>query len=160
VFLICLLGALQIACADIIVPPKVSNAIEFVVGSETLYINQKASSMDVAPFIFDDHTYVPVRSLLDAIGVADDQIAWDPSSLSVNFPYRIRAGATAPQFTIRLSDPNVYVNGTEVTGTMDGPPILRGGRIFVPVRFVADVFKCPVSWNASALSVTVDAPVY
>lgn len=160
VFLICLSGTLQIACADIIVPPKYSDTIEFLVGSETLYVNQKASPMDVAPFIFNDRSYVPVRSLLEAIGVANDQISWDPSSLSVKFPYRRRAGVTAPEYMLRLSDPQVYINGTEVAGTLDAPPIMRDGRIFVPVRFVAEFFGCSVSWNAGAQSVTFNAPVF
>ncbi len=36
---------------------------------------------------------------------------------------------------------------------------MKQGRVFVPARLAAELFRCTVTWNAAERSVTVNVPV-
>ncbi len=89
------------ARADILVPPKYYNDIKFVVGSGAFYVNQKPAALDAPPFIAGGRAYIPVRFLLEAIGMPDGSIAWDAAAQSVEFPYRLGVSGNAPRIRSR-----------------------------------------------------------
>lgn len=60
-------------------------SVVFRIGVSAYVVNnQTIVKMDVAPFIQNDRTFVPVRFLGNALGVTDDRIVWDnPSQTAI-----------------------------------------------------------------------------
>lgn len=103
------------------------------------------NGMDVAPFIENDRTYVPVRYLAYALGVADKDVAWDDKTKTVTLSMD---GTT---LELKVGDKTLYVNGKPQV--MDVAPLLRDGRVFLPARFVAEAFGFDVSWQDPIIAI-------
>lgn len=72
---------------------------------------------------------VPIRALMEAF---DAEVVWDeanPDVVTVNYD-----GGT--QIVMNVDDETYTINGEE--GTMDTVPVNNNGRVYVPVRFVAE----------------------
>jgi hypothetical protein len=48
-----------------------------------------------------------------------------------------------------------WVNGEEVA--LEAPPVLRGGRTLVPIRFIAESLGAEVEWDAARRAVVITA---
>lgn len=110
-----------------------------VPSSTQIIIDNKLTTMDTAPYIRNDRTYVPIRALSEGF---EANVIWKPDDRSV---------------TVFLSDRTVVMNVgqpyywiSDEVYTIDVVPEIQEqtGRTFVPIRFVAE-----------ALSFIVD-PVY
>ncbi|MFX4262638.1 copper amine oxidase N-terminal domain-containing protein [Pelotomaculum propionicicum] len=122
-----------------ITPP----AAVFIVGRDEYEVNGVKNTMDAAPYIRDDRTYLPVRYLARAAGVADDNIAWNPADRSIE----IRKGDKVVKLEIGSS--LMYLNNTRVQ--MDvAPEIIAPGRAMLPMRWIAEALGYDVYWDAAA----------
>ena len=101
--------------------------------------------MDVAPFIDNSRTYVPLRYVATAIGA---DVKWDQNTQTATFN---RDGIIA---NVRLKDKNININNGSVV-QMDVMPKLVQNRIFVPIRFVSDIFGNDLNWDQATQTVTV-----
>lgn len=110
----------------------------------------RAKDMDAAPFIRDSRVYVPVRYLGHALGLPDTGITWEDADQSVTM--------TAESTTVRLSvgSYKLSVNGRE--STMDAAPVLAGGRVYLPARWVAEALGYEVGWDGNARAVLAGPP--
>lgn len=85
---------------------------------------------DAAPYVDSNwRTMVPIRALMEAF---DAEVVWDeanPDVVTVNYD-----GGT--QIVMNVDDETYTINGEE--GTMDTVPVNNNGRVYVPVRFVAE----------------------
>jgi copper amine oxidase-like protein len=125
---------------------------KFVVGDAkyTVLTNGEEieKTMDVAPFVnADGRTLLPVRYMANAVGLSSDQIVWNPETRTVTL-----FGDKVVQVTI---DSNVLiVSGTPIT--MDTAAVIKDGRTFLPVRFIAQALGFDVDWEAATKTVTVE----
>jgi hypothetical protein len=103
--------------------------------------------MDVAPYIEDDRTYLPVRFVANALGVPDSNIIYDPASQRVI----LFKGNNVVQFTIGSTI--MLVKGVAVT--MDVAPEIRGGRTCLPIAWTAQAFAVGVIWDATTQTITL-----
>jgi len=103
--------------------------------------------MDVAPYIKDGRTYLPVRYVADALGVTEDNILWDPVTRSVT----IFKGDRIAQMTIDST--TLLVNGVEIN--MDVAPEITNGRTMLPVRWMTQALGAGIAWDAETQTVTV-----
>lgn len=103
----------------------------------TIRVDEKKLMPDQDPYIEDARTFVPIRFIAKALGAKE--INWDASSktavlkkegLEIELPYKSTV---------------VLVNDTKKT--LDAPINILEGRIFVPLRFVAETFNCDVLWD-------------
>jgi N-acetylmuramoyl-L-alanine amidase len=83
-------------------------------------------NMDAAPFISDGRTLVPVRYLADALRA---QTAWNGATRTITI------SGSGTTISLTLGSTTLTVNGR--TQTMDVAPVLRGGRTYLPARYVA-----------------------
>lgn len=113
---------------------------EFTIGQKTYYSNGSSLAMDVAPFIKNGRTLVPVRYLALAIGVAPADILWDAAKMQMT----MKKGAMTVVLTIGSS--NILVNGQVVR--MDTAPLIDNQRTFLPARYVAEAFGFEVEWES------------
>jgi len=118
---------------------------QFQVGSRTYWVDGKPYQMDAAPFTEKGRTYVPLRYLALALGVAEKDIGWDAGSATVT----LKLGDTTVKLTVGKK--TMYVNGK--AKEMDVAPVVRNGRTYLPARWVAEAFGYEVKWDASSQKV-------
>ncbi|MCL0068011.1 stalk domain-containing protein, partial [Peptococcaceae bacterium] len=124
---------------DVYEEGELVKSVVFKVGVKEYVVNDaERHPMDVAPFIYDGRTFVPVRFLGHALGVPNEQIEWDGATKT--------ATLTRGQYTIALTIGNKTALHNGVEYHMDVSPQLVQGRIQLPARFVAEGLGYNVAW--------------
>jgi len=121
---------------------------KFVIDAKTYKVGDVEKVMDVAPFIQDGRTMLPVRFVAEALGVSEDNIIWNAVTKQVT----IMKGDRIAQLTI--GSDKMLVNG--VTVTMDTKAAVKDGRTVLPVRFVAQALGANIAWDEATRTVTVN----
>ncbi len=127
---------------------KLVKSVVFKIGVPYYVVDGKTPGvkMDVAPFIHNDRTFVPVRFLGNALGVTDDRITWDNATQTATLK-----GAKAT-LSMTIGKPEVVSNG--VAKTIDVAPMLVDpGRTMLPARFVAEGLGYQVEWDEATQTV-------
>jgi hypothetical protein len=132
-------------------PGETRATTTFTIGSTSYTVVEAEvaveKTMDVAPYIKDGRTYLPVRFVAEALGVTEDNILWDPVSRKVT----IFKGDRIAQMTIDST--TLLVNGVELT--MDVAPEITNGRTMLPVRWMTQALGAGIVWDAETQTVTV-----
>jgi hypothetical protein len=120
---------------------------EFVIGQTSYTNNGESVTMDAAPYIANSRTMVPIRYVANACGISENDITWNESTKTatingLNTVVTIKMGSN----TIQTS------NGTI---TMDTVAVNNNGRIYVPLRFIANALGANVAWDASTKTITL-----
>jgi len=140
----------KVAVGTVITPAPVDVTKEatFVIGQSTYKLNGVDITMDVAPYIKDGRTFMPIRYVAQSLGVADNNILWNDTEKSVVI---IKSGI----FVKLVIGSNVMtVNGTSIT--MDvAPETVDPGRTMLPLRFVAQALGADVQWDEATQTVTI-----
>lgn len=118
-----------------------------IIDSYLMSIDGVPYYMDIAPYIMNDRTYLPVRYVAQILGVRDEDIGWDESTRTVSLK---RNGTTV---NMQLDSLNLQVNGNDIT--MDAAPHIHRGRTMLPVRFLAEAFHAQVVWDQVKEQVTI-----
>ena len=106
--------------------------VTLTIGSKNMDINGSAKPMDVAPLIYQNRTFVPLRAVGEAFGADFD---WDAKN------YKITISLNGTTIVMKPGQKTYTING--VQKTMDVAPYIVAGadRTMIPVRFVSDGFK-------------------
>lgn len=162
---------------------KAEAAIEvakFIVGEKSYYVKGEQHDMDVAPFIDENgRVQVPVRFLAYSIGIPENGVGFEvPPGYSND---RGIVALTKSNITMRLeigskdfglTGDEAYGWGGEAYGWGKGPkhdmdtaPVLYNDRVFLPARYVANVFGYEVKWDPLTNAVKIldfsnDPPLY
>lgn len=142
-------AAVQVANAKCVTPApgEVSKVATFTIGSTTYKIGETEYTIDVAPFIENGRTYLPVRFVANAVGVADANIMWDDSTWTAT----LIKGDRVVQ--LKINSKVMKLNGVEIA--MDVPAKWVSGRTVLPIRWVAQALGCTVDWDEATQTVTV-----
>ncbi len=109
----------------------------------TLYINGiDARDYKEQPIVREDRLFLPVRSVTEAMGVKAD---WDKKSKTV----------TVGDIEMVVGEKDYVANGEKKT--MDVAPFIEKDRTYVPVRFLAEGMKLPVTWDGKNRAAIVGA---
>ncbi|MDK2888068.1 MAG: hypothetical protein PWP72_946 [Thermoanaerobacter sp.] len=129
---------------DVYENQKLVKSVVFVVGTREYFVNGQTPGvkMDVAPFVEQGRTFVPVRFLSNALGVEDKNIGWDEKARLVTLKQ-----PGYPVVELVVGSKQLKSNG-KVTN-MDVSPLVRSGRTFLPARWVAEALGYQVEWDAS-----------
>ncbi|MBP2016790.1 hypothetical protein J2Z79_000163 [Symbiobacterium terraclitae] len=111
-----------------------------------LVINGVEIRPDVPPMIQDGRTLVPIRFLAEPLGFA---VAWDGDTGTVTL-----SGPKVIQLTVGRDE--AVVDGAAVV--LDAPAVNVGGRVLIPLRFVAEQLGAEVGWDGESRTVAVSAP--
>ena len=121
--------------------------VRFVIGQTSYNVEGVPQQMDVAPYLKDGRTFLPLRYVGLSLGVDPDDIVWDGTTATLT------KGDTVVKVTLGSKD--VLVNDQPVA--MDVmPELVPPGRIMLPYRFVAEAFGATVAWNGVERSVTMN----
>jgi len=120
----------------------------FSIGSTTYVVGEETRTMDVAPEIKDERTFVPIRYLVYSLGVTEEGITWNEKKQEITL--------TKDDSTIGLTiGSNIQtVNGEE--REMDVAPYIKNGRTMLPARWVAEPFGAKVDWDEATQQVKIE----
>ena len=121
--------------------------LKLQVDSKTAYINNIEKALDVPPTVVKGRTMVPLRFVSDAFGSA---IEWNSVEQMATIT---RAGT---KIILWVGKNTAIINGNQVQ--IDAPPVILGGRLLVPLRFISEPFGAAVEWNALTRGITIIWP--
>jgi hypothetical protein len=125
---------------------KVGKLLE-ATGSKDIhaFVDGKLVKSDVAPFIQNGRALVPVRAISAALKA---DVKWDPETRTVD----ITRGELT--ITLYLGKKEAKVKGKKVM--LDTVPVLKKGRVFLPLRFVSEQLNANVTWQPEGKIVIID----
>lgn len=126
-------------------PSEARQTAVFTINSTTYTVNGVQSTMDVAPYIKDSRTYLPIRYVAYALGISPENVIWD--GVKATFIGQGRVVQVTPGSAI------LSINGAPVT--MDVVAEVVNGRVMVPFRWVAQAFGAQVDWDEATQTVTM-----
>ena len=112
---------------------SVGDVVVMSIGSNEIIVNDAKATIDAAPMVQNDRTYVPFRALAEAFGA---EVAYDEATQAVT------AELNGVKVVMTIGSATYTVNDAEKT--MDVAPFINGSRTMVPVRFVAEAFGIKV----------------
>jgi len=128
---------------------KASTPQENPTGVDDYYLTINGKSIAERPFAVNGRTLVPLRVISEEMGA---KVGYTHETLLVT----IEKGDTKIELVIGSNV--AVVNGTTVT--LEAPSMLKDGRTFVPVRFVAESLGVDVEWNAPRREVKIGEDKY
>lgn len=119
---------------------EIYKIIRLNINKTIAYINiDKEVLIDVPPLIQNNRTFVPLRFIAEAFNA---QVDWDPNKRQVT----IRLGNTEINLWIGNKMTTISTDKDMYNFELDAEPFIRNGRTLIPIRFVAETFKCQVDW--------------
>ncbi len=100
-------------------------------------LNGDYINMEVAPYLENGVTYVPLRFLSDVFDA--DEVKWNDITKEATVNYKER--------TIVVMENSDIAKVDDTETKMNGIAKITGGRLFVPLRFFAEAFGLQVNWN-------------
>lgn len=109
-----------------------------------IIVNGSHIKTDSAPFIEYDTTFVPIRFISEALGAS---VNWDENAKKASI-YK-----NGNEIIIYENNKTAYVNNKKIT--LNKSARIESGRLFVPVRFVAEAFGASVNWDDDFYNVEI-----
>ena len=111
----------------------VGDVVVMSIGSNEIVINDAKGTIDAAPIVENNRTFVPFRALAEAFGAT---VAYDEATQAVT------AELNGVTVVMTIGSAEYTVNGEAKTA--DVAPFINGSRTMVPVRFAAEAFGIKV----------------
>lgn len=111
----------------------------------TVTLDGAKMSFDTAPKTVDGRTMVPYKALADKVGAT---VAWDERTKKVTMT---RDGK---KVELTVGSKKALSGGQTID--LDAAPVLEGGRVLVPLRFVGESLGIWVTWNASTSTAALE----
>ena len=128
---------------NIEVDPPAPAVVMMWIGSTTYTVDGEEATMDVAPFIENDRTFVPVRFIAEALGAEAD---WGPEDGLTEW-VTLTKGDMVVTLTIG-SNIITVVDGDETYTVMsDVAAQIVNDRTFLPARAVGEIFGAEFDWG-------------
>ena len=112
--------------------------LRMIIGSEMYTINGNVYFTEASPFISEGRTMVHLSTIANALGA---QASWDAGTRT----------ATVQYVDIHFI---LIANNVPLPRNM-GTPMLRDGRIFVPLAYISEHFNVDVKWDSEAQAVYI-----
>ncbi|MCX7745619.1 MAG: copper amine oxidase N-terminal domain-containing protein [Clostridia bacterium] len=109
-----------------------------------VYINGKRINMNEDPRLEGGRLMVPLRDISEGMGA---EVKWDGKTKKVNL---LRGTAN---IEMKVGANGMSVNGESIS--TDASPKLINGKVYVPVRYIAEGFKAEVNWDSTKKKVKI-----
>ncbi|MCJ8012767.1 stalk domain-containing protein [Paenibacillus sp. KQZ6P-2] len=116
------------------------------IGQKSFTANGQKKSMETAPVIKGDSTYIPIKYVLDTFG---GQASWDPANQRIT----IKRGGKVMDLKVGSKD---YILNGKRKGA-DVAPYISQGRTLVPLRLVSEQLGLNVKWEQNTKTVTIES---
>jgi hypothetical protein len=118
-----------------------------------IQINNKLVQTDVAPFIEEGRTLIPLHGVMEELGAF---VTWEEESQAVG----VYTDSISIELLIGLDVAKVAKNTNEITVkdtlSLDAPARIVQDRTFIPIRFVAEALGFDVDWIEETKTVTIN----
>lgn len=125
---------------------KFTLKMKLTIGSRLIWVNREKIEYEAAPFIQNSRTMVPIRIIIENL-ICGAEVEWDPVKQTVSI------NADDLRIVLQVGKSVANVNGKIVP--LDAPPIIRNGRTFLPIRFVAETLGAVVEWDGKTQDITI-----
>ncbi|WP_017810955.1 stalk domain-containing protein [Paenibacillus shenyangensis] len=143
--------AAQAAIASIGTAPadQTDNAVTaiYTIGSTAYSVNGTTRTAEVAPYVENGRTYLPVRYVAEALGVSQANILFDKATSMVT----LIKGDRVVQ--LKLKTNQLTINGSTIN--MDVKAVTKANRTVLPIAWVGKALDATVQYDAAAKTVTV-----
>lgn len=121
---------------------NIEHKVVFVVGADKVNIDGVYSSVDEPPYLSNGRTMLPLRAVTETLKAFKNNvnISWN----SVNKEVMIFIDDNKIVFKVG-SD---YYTFNGENRKMTGMPEIKKGRVFIPVRDIANAMDIDINWNA------------
>ena len=107
-------------------------------------LNGRELTLDADPIIADDTTLIPLRNVLEELGLTVD---WDGDTQTVT------AVKDDVNLSLQIGSTKAKANGKDMT--LLTAPIISNERTLVPIRFIAESLGLNVDWNGDMKTVII-----
>ncbi len=105
---------------------------------------EKKITIDVAPYIYNGSTMIPLRGLLEEMGAS---IGWDGET------QKITVNANIGKMVFGIEDDAVYINNIRYNTPV--APQITDSRTFIPLRFISENLGYNVYWNGETQEIRI-----
>ena len=126
-------------------PSDEKATVVFKINDTNYTVNGVAQTMDIAPYIKDGRTFLPVRYVALACGVSADNILFSNGKVT------LIKGDKVVQVTI--GSKTMLINGAAID--MDVAAEISNGRTMLPFSFIARALGASVTFDSTAQTVTM-----
>ncbi|MCX7746072.1 MAG: copper amine oxidase N-terminal domain-containing protein [Clostridia bacterium] len=126
---------------------KGQNSIMLKINDPMMRINGYYQDIDFensTPVIADSKTFLPIRSLIEALG---GNVAWEGSQKKVTITLQSKT------IELWIGKQSTKINGK--SKPIEAPPRIINGRTMVPLRYVIENLGYKVEWNGSDKSISI-----
>ena len=102
---------------------------------------------DVEAYVINGRTMVPFRAISEALNA---EVGFNFINDDLRVVWAIRYYT---KVDMNIGDHRIFKDGRHIF--MDQPAVVREGRTFVPVRYIAELFDCKVQWEDSTSTVYI-----
>jgi parallel beta-helix repeat protein len=110
-------------------------------------INGSNLEMDAPPIVEKGRTLVPLRAVAEGLSA---DVLWEGAVQRITLTLGDRV------VTLTVGGRTALVNG--LSRPLDVPPVVHGGRTFVPARFISEAFGASVGYDSASRTVSIDLP--
>jgi len=100
--------------------------------------------MEAAPFIRAGRTMVPIRFISEAMG---SKVEYNAKDKKIKVTYQ------DIQVDLQINNSQAFINLVETM--IDAPPVVRGNRTFVPLRFITQAFGAEITYKSETRTITI-----
>lgn len=127
--------------------------------------NQKQFDSNLGePYIdSNSRTMIPLRSAAYALGLSDQDVSWSDSLKAVEFK-KTKSDGSSTIVTFIIGSKDYSIDNTNADGTknnqqpeMDTAAVIKDGRTYAPIRYLAEAFGYTVNWDGSTSTISIDS---
>ena len=126
-------------------------SLRLALGRQVAYVDGYPRTLDAPPFLTGNgRVMVPVRFITEILGAC---VLWNPNTLTVT----VQGDWT--EITLRVGQGQAVVRtvpGPARTISLDAPPVIVGGRVYVPLRFLGEALGFRVNFVPATGAVLLD----
>ncbi|WP_458126789.1 stalk domain-containing protein [Paenibacillus sp. Z3-2] len=119
--------------------------------SISVHLDDVPLKFDAAPRVDKGVTYVPFRTVGQALGI---DIIWNSKSQTVKATNTVKGQTT--EVLLQVGSTTATVNGRKVT--LAAAPVQREGRVLIPLSSFSNQFGVSASWNQATKTVSLVSP--
>lgn len=127
-----------------VLPHVDKKLLRLTIDDKRYQIDGQYKTTDVAPFIKDSRTFIPIAFIAEELGA---DVSWNAQKKEVKI---VKDGII---LIMTINNTEYEING--ITYTMDTAPFIKDRRTCVPLAFVALALGCKVAWVASERKVLI-----
>ncbi|MBY0115335.1 stalk domain-containing protein [Paenibacillus xylanexedens] len=117
----------------------------------SVHLDDVPLKFDAAPRVDKGVTYVPFRTVGEALGI---DITWNSRSQTVKATNTVKGQTT--EVLLQVGSTTATVNGKKVT--LAAAPVQREGRVLIPLSSFSNQFGVSANWNQATKTVSLISP--